>query len=138
MRMTKPISHHLTTGTFNYVVKDPNCIRLSGQLWIKDEIGISQICVLELDALLSSVLAAYLVPSPYFCRLYFGPSRITSAASDVLANFSRLSTSTLLVKLFLAPVEFFPKRKLKTDKDSHNAEISKYRNARRRARSLGS
>ena len=52
MRMTKPISHHLTTGTFNYVVKDPNCIHLSGQLWIKDEIGISQICVLELDALL--------------------------------------------------------------------------------------
>jgi hypothetical protein len=34
--MTKPISHHLTTGTFNYVVKDPNCSRLSGQLWIKD------------------------------------------------------------------------------------------------------
>jgi hypothetical protein len=32
---------------------------LGGQLWIKDEIGISQICVLELDALLSSVLAAY-------------------------------------------------------------------------------
>ena len=49
--MTKPISYHLTTGTFNYVVKDPNCIHLSGQLWIKDEIGISQICVLELDAL---------------------------------------------------------------------------------------
>ena len=36
-----------------------NCIHLSGQLWIKDEIGISQICVLELDALLSSVFAAY-------------------------------------------------------------------------------
>ena len=51
MRMTKPISYHLTTGTFNYVVKDPDCIRLSGQFWIKDEIGISQICVLELDAL---------------------------------------------------------------------------------------
>ena len=59
MRMTKPISHHLTTGTFNYVVKDPNCIHLSGQLWIKDEIGISQICVLELEALLSSVVTAY-------------------------------------------------------------------------------
>src|SRR5271155_5056771 len=96
--MTKPISYHLTTGTFNYVVKDPNCIHLSGQLWIKDEIGISQICVLELDALLSSVLTFY--------RLYFGPSRITSAASDVLANFSRLSTFTSLVKLFLAFVEF--------------------------------
>ena len=51
MRMTKPISYHLTTGTFNYVVKDPDCIHLSGQFWIKDEIGISQICVLELGAL---------------------------------------------------------------------------------------
>jgi hypothetical protein len=66
VRMTKPISHHLTTGTFNYVVKDPNCIHLSGQLWIKDEIGISQICVLELDALLSSVFTAYSDLSFYF------------------------------------------------------------------------
>ena len=61
--MTKPISYHLTTGTFNYVVKDPNCIHLSGQLWIKDEIGISQIRVLELDALLSSVFATYFLLS---------------------------------------------------------------------------
>jgi hypothetical protein len=84
----------------------------------------------------------YLLPTQILrstsCRPKYDLSRITSATSDVLANFSRLSTSTLLVKLFLAPVEFFPKRKLKTDKDSHNAEISKYRNARRRARSLGS
>jgi hypothetical protein len=29
-------SHHLTTGTFNYVVKDPDCQRLSVQFWIKD------------------------------------------------------------------------------------------------------
>jgi hypothetical protein len=34
--MTKPISFHLTTGTFNYVVKDPDSSRLSGELWIKD------------------------------------------------------------------------------------------------------
>jgi hypothetical protein len=27
----------LTIGTFNYVVKDPDCIRLSGQFWIKDQ-----------------------------------------------------------------------------------------------------
>ena len=39
MRMTKPISYHLTIGTFNYVVKDPDCIHLSGQFWIKDESG---------------------------------------------------------------------------------------------------
>jgi hypothetical protein len=80
VRMTKPISHHLTTGTFNYVVKDPNCIHLSGQLWIKDEIGISQICVLELDALLSSVLAAYLNPSFYFFSALLQPveSRFSS------------------------------------------------------------
>ena len=73
MRMTKPISYHLTTGTFNYVVKDPNCIRLSGQLWIKDEIGISQIRVLELDALLSSVFTAYLDLSSYFLPALFQP-----------------------------------------------------------------
>jgi hypothetical protein len=72
--MTKPISYHLTTGTFNYVVKDPNCIRLSGQLWIKDEIGISQICVLELDALLSSsVITAYSDRSFYFLSAKFQP-----------------------------------------------------------------
>ena len=33
---------YLTTGTFNYVVKDPNCIHLSGQLWIKELIGIKR------------------------------------------------------------------------------------------------
>ena len=62
VRMTKPISYHLTTGTFNYVVKDPDCIHLSGQLWIKDEIGISQICVLELDALLVVCICCLLRP----------------------------------------------------------------------------
>jgi hypothetical protein len=81
-------------------------IRLSGQLWIKDKIGISQICVLELDALLSSVFAAYFDLSSYFSRQHFGLSRITSAASDVLANFSRLSIFIPLVKLFLAFVKF--------------------------------
>jgi hypothetical protein len=30
-------SHHLTTGTFNYVVKDPDCYRLGVQFWIKDQ-----------------------------------------------------------------------------------------------------
>ena len=30
------MSCHLTIGTFNYVVKDPDCIRVSGQFWIKD------------------------------------------------------------------------------------------------------
>ena len=30
------MSCHLTIGTFNYVVKDPDCIRISGQFWIKD------------------------------------------------------------------------------------------------------
>jgi len=38
VRMTQPEdSGHLTTGTFNYVVKDPDCTRLSGQFWIKDQ-----------------------------------------------------------------------------------------------------
>ena len=37
--MTKPNLHHLTTGTFNYVVKDPDCIGLNRQFWIKDPGG---------------------------------------------------------------------------------------------------
>ena len=71
MRMTKPISYHLTTGMFNYVVKDPNCIHLGGQLWIKDEIGIGQICVLELDALLIVCICCLLDPSPLLHGLNF-------------------------------------------------------------------
>ena len=51
VRMTKPISYHLTTGTFNYVVKDPACIRLSGQVVDQGTTGHSHGCVLELDAL---------------------------------------------------------------------------------------
>ncbi len=35
---------------FNYVVKDPNSFRLSGEFWIKDATGIyPRPCVLELD-----------------------------------------------------------------------------------------
>ena len=42
MRMTKPkFVNHSTTGMFNYVVKDPDSSRLSGEFWIKDQIGIS-------------------------------------------------------------------------------------------------
>ena len=34
---------------FNYVVKDPNSSRLSGELWIKEQTGLShKSCVLEL------------------------------------------------------------------------------------------
>ena len=34
---------------FNYVVKDPNSSRLSGELWIKEQTGLShRSCVLEL------------------------------------------------------------------------------------------
>jgi|SRR5277367_70251 len=71
------------------------------------------------------------------CRPTCGLSRITSATSDVLANFSRLSTSTSLVKSFLALVEVFSQPKLKPTK-IRSAKISKYRDARRPARSLGS
>src|ERR1700735_450079 len=96
--MTKPnFVYHLTTGTFNYVVKDPNCIHLSGQLWIKDRIGISHIRVLELEALLSSVFATYFI-SLY--RPYIDPLRSTSVACDVLANFLRLSIFRLLVNFY--------------------------------------
>ena len=51
MRMTKPISHHLTTGTFNYVVKDPNCNPPERAALDQGLTQHSQICVLELDAL---------------------------------------------------------------------------------------
>jgi hypothetical protein len=71
------------------------------------------------------------------CRPTSGLSRITSATSDVLANFSRLSTSTSLVKSFFTLVEVFSQPKLKPTK-IRSAKISKYRDARRRARSLGS
>src|ERR1700721_1820908 len=101
------MSYHLTTGTFNYVVKDPDCIRLSGQLWIKDEIGISQICVLELDALLSSDLPLTSCLSLCFFWLDFSLSRTTSAVCDVLANFSRLSTSISHVNSFLFLLNFY-------------------------------
>ena len=37
---------------FNYVVKDPRWVRLSGQLWIKDSLSIALVCVLELVRLL--------------------------------------------------------------------------------------
>jgi hypothetical protein len=67
VRMTKPNSHHLTTGTFNYVVKDPNCFRLSGQLWIKDQPGRSRVRVLELDG---AVFSSYcLLMASISCRL---------------------------------------------------------------------
>ena len=71
MRMTKPISYHLTTGTFNYVVKDPDCIHLSGQLWIKDELGIARVVssnlmrCFRLYLLLASALVL-LLTGPYF------------------------------------------------------------------------
>ena len=37
---------------FNYVVKDPDSSRLSGEFWIKDSVGKAKPRVLELDALL--------------------------------------------------------------------------------------
>ena len=49
MRMTKPkFVNHFTTGMFNYVVKDPDSSRLSGEFWIKDQTGLATSCVLEL------------------------------------------------------------------------------------------
>ena len=49
MRMTKPkFVNHFTIGMFNYVVKDPDSSRLSGEFWIKDQMGKATSCVLEL------------------------------------------------------------------------------------------
>ena len=104
--MTKPISHHLTTGTFNYVVKDPNCFRLSGQLWIKDQPGRNRIRVLELDGAVyfvclaagSRVLLLRLggSPRPVHSNHRTRPnltltSRVTQQQVTFCANFSRLS-----------------------------------------------
>jgi hypothetical protein len=38
----------LTTGMFNYVVKDPYSSGLSREFWIKDAAGYAILCVLEL------------------------------------------------------------------------------------------
>jgi hypothetical protein len=60
--MTKPISHHLTTGTFNYVVKDPNCNPPERAALDQGPIRTSRICVLELGALYQSSVGLLLAP----------------------------------------------------------------------------
>ena len=46
------VSRHLTTGTFNYVVKDPDCIRTRRAVLDQGPTpDKAQLCVLELDAL---------------------------------------------------------------------------------------
>src|ERR1700679_949422 len=74
-------------------------------------IGISQICVLELDALFIVCYCRSVGSLELLSLALFRPSRIASAADDVLANFSRLSIFTLLVKLFFAFSEVFFQRK---------------------------
>ena len=96
--MTKPISHHLTTGTFNYVVKDPDCSRLSGQFWIKDQLRAKpQVCVLELDCAV----------------LYWGDtgsvSLFTGLAAVFCANFLILLKSVSCVNLFFFALFKFQK-----------------------------
>jgi hypothetical protein len=70
----------------------------------------------NLGRCLSSVFTAYFDLSSYVRQPRFGPSRITSAASDVLANFSRLSTSISSVNLFfLLFVVFSSQQEAQTD-----------------------
>ena len=61
--MTKPNSRHLTTGTFNYVVKDPDCItHWAGSL----DQGLTRTfagCVPELDG---AVCIAWLLADSYY------------------------------------------------------------------------
>jgi len=70
------------------------------------------------------------------CGFSSSLARITSATSDVLANFSRLSTSTSLVNFFFALVEhFFVQPERQNWRPFAQRKISKHRDARRRARS---
>jgi hypothetical protein len=59
-------------------------------------------------------------------RLDFSLSRITSATSDVLANFSRLSIFIPFVNLFLVLLIFF--QITKTPKPTVNSNSAKYQN----------
>ncbi|GAC1417710.1 MAG: hypothetical protein NVSMB62_08640 [Acidobacteriaceae bacterium] len=107
--------HHLTTGTFNYVVKDPDCIHLSGQLWIKDSPGQCRMCVLELGSAVFVLLAAntdryergsYLLHFGLWL-LGFAPSfaRVIQQRMTFCANFLRVSDRSSLVNQNLSFVD---------------------------------
>ena len=71
---------------FNYVVKDPDSSRLSGEFWIKDSVGKAKPCVLELDALL--VLGVIRQGGTY-------------SLSMRLANRSRLFSANFLILFYV-------------------------------------
>ena len=74
------VSRHLTTGTFNYVVKDPDCIRTRRAVLDQGPTpSKAQLCVLELDAL--------------------GQTTLFSALGRFCANLLNLSNFLLHVKL---------------------------------------
>jgi len=100
---------------------------LGGQLWIKDEIGISQIRVLELDALLSSVLAAY----SSLVLLLFG---FTQPVEDHFSNSQRFSELSEIINYHLAcqlvfsfslSIHFAQRKRIQANNYSHS---TKYQN----------
>ena len=110
--------HHLTTGTFNYVVKDPDCFRLSGQLWIKDEPNRSQGVSSNLMALYRSSKGlpmpegqpsillpvqakSHILPEIFARRIrrLAGLSRVTQKRVTFCANLLRLSKISWHVKV---------------------------------------
>ena len=95
------MSCHLTISTFNYVVKDPDCIRVSGQFWIKDSGGQSHnhvssnlmrcLCLGSSDRLLSSLL------SPFGLAAVFCATHLEYRTSLALSTPSRFSAFRLRI-----------------------------------------
>ena len=84
----RPISR---LATFNYVVKDPNCIRLGGQLWIKDSTGIARYVSSNLERHKSSVLLPLEHSRPFRFGDWPEPdSESHLAAHDVLRELFKI------------------------------------------------
>ena len=82
---------------FNYVVKDPDSSRLSGEFWIKDANGLGRICVSSNLVALSSRwkrLPEIARSGPNSTRLHLAQRRLTFST-----NFLRVSSFSALVNL---------------------------------------
>jgi len=83
---------------FNYVVKDPDSSRLSGEFWIKDANGLGRICVSSNLVALSSRwkrLPEIARSGPNSTRLHLTQRRLTFST-----NFLRLSNFASRVNIF--------------------------------------
>src|SRR6202161_4855826 len=80
---------------------------LAGSFGSRTNSAQCQSCVLELDALFSSWMNAYLSSYSSFMPAHLEPYEYRLEASDVLANFLRLSNFQSRVNLFFAFLRFF-------------------------------